>query len=114
MGNRISISFKNEDGLESPVLFSHWRGQDLLNSVRGYLEDLLDEVGNEHMLPIQRLEPGTVMVDFIRWLTEGNGRVSHDLYLGRTPKEGDNSDNGHYVIELFKSKGVFKIVKADE
>lgn len=114
MGDRISIQFRDENGFESPVLFSHWRGQDFLNTVMEYLENLLTEVDGEHLLPIQRLEPGTVMVDFIRYLTEGNGRVSHDLYLGRTPKDGDNSDNGHYVIELLKSKGVFQIIKADE
>jgi hypothetical protein len=40
------------------------------------------------------------MVDFIREITDGMERVESDLYLGATDNDGDNSDNGHYVIKL--------------
>jgi hypothetical protein len=46
------------------------------------------------------MEPNTVMVDFIRFLTVGMTRVERSLYLGATENDGDNSDNGHHEIDL--------------
>ena len=47
-----------------------------------------------------RWNPPPWMVDFIRWLTEGQSRVTDDLYLRATPNDGDNSDNGHWIVDL--------------
>jgi len=105
MGDRISISFRKTLGEnwveESPVLFSHWDGESLITEVYGYL-DMLTEKRNNGGYPLDRLEPGTVMVDFIRHLTKDAERVKSNYYLGKTQNDGDNSDNGHRVIDLDK------------
>jgi len=101
MGNRISIQFKKGED-ESPVLFSHWDGEDLKTQAEDYVEELKKEVGEKECMPIERLEPGTVMVDFIRDLTKNMDRVDSNYYLGKDENDGDNSDNGHFIIELTK------------
>ena len=106
MGNRISISFKNDTNSwkeESVALFSHWQGKDLLRQVEQYLTELKakqTEAGNPQTYPLDRLEPNTVMVDFIRWLTQEETEIKSDLYLGKDGDDGDNSDNGHFTIDL--------------
>ncbi len=99
MGDRVSVSFKN--GLmESPPLFSHWGGMGFVETAKAYVQALRREVAGEETYPLDRLNPYTVMVDFIRFITEGMERVSSDLYIVSDTSEGDNSDNGHHVIEL--------------
>ena len=102
MGDRISISFKDEMR-ETPALFSHWRGMDLLQQVEDYLKELDAEQtdkGKGQFSPLDRMEAGTVFIDFVRWLTKGQDRVTSDLYIGKDRNDGDNSDNGHFVIDL--------------
>jgi len=106
MGNRISISFvkkTKEDEDESVTLFSHWDGKDLLNRAKEYLAELKQEQseqGNPYFNPIDRLEPNTVMVDFIRHITKDEKRIENNLYLGKNEMDGDNSDNGHFKIKV--------------
>ena len=127
MGDRVSISFAQKRSEadrkmfggpsvdESVVLFHQWGGEDLPRMAVRYLAELKEEgYGNEESVkelklrgPLGRLEPSTVMVDFIRWYLkhhhgrqEATGRVTGDLYLGTDWKDGDNSDNGHYVIDV--------------
>jgi len=107
MGNRASLSFKKVMSMnyvdESVVLFSHWLGEDLAKKANDYIVELKTELENKPMLrmtPLGRLEPSTVMVDFIRWLTKDLSRVENDLYLGRDENDGDNSDNGHFTVIL--------------
>lgn len=102
MGNRISIQFKNGED-ESPVLFSHWGGEEFKQEAEDYVTELKGEIGMKStngLSPLDRLEPGTVMVDFIRQTTKDMKRVESDLYLGKDENDGDNSDNGHHIIEL--------------
>ena len=112
MGDRISINFVN-GAWKSPALFSHWQGTSLLDDVETYLNELWEEIdAMEHpnSAPLDRLEPGTVMVDFIRWLTErelsglhtgySRHRITHNFYLGKDEEDGDNGDNGHVEIDL--------------
>jgi hypothetical protein len=100
MGDRVSISFRKGDQ-ESVVLFSHWGGKTLVAVARGYVRELKTEAQRAGMTwPLFRLEPQTVMVDFIRMLTEGVSRVQSDYYLEKYKEDGDNSDNGHFVIDL--------------
>ena len=102
MGDRISIQFK--DGAEelSPVLFSHWDGENILIKVKYYCDELYQySRANGGISPLSRMEAQTVMVDFIRWLTEGKGRVNSNYYLGRDKNDGDNSDNGHHIWNLY-------------
>lgn len=103
MGNRISVSFYSEDGEESVALFSHWGGKEFLNKALKYLKNLKKELGNDEkkiIRPLDRLEPSVVMVDFIREITKDMKRVEDDLYLGKDPDDGDNSDNGHFSINV--------------
>ena len=115
MGNRVSISFTNGKS-ESVALFSHWGGKEFVQLARQYVKELQAEArvkGDTE--PLYRLEPGTVMVDFVRAITAlspgvtgrrprcpSRGRVESDLYFGemRDPMYGDNSDNGHHIIHL--------------
>lgn len=99
MGARISIQFANGNET-SPVLFSHWGGEEFIDEVNTYLQELKAEVTNKVTEPLDRLSPQTVMVDFIRYLTKDMERSSSNLYLGVDENDGDNSDYGHHVIDL--------------
>jgi len=99
MGNRISLQFQ-KDNEKSVVLFSHWGGMEFRDEARDYLRELKGEVKGKQCEPLERLEPNTVMVDFIRHLTKNMGRVESDLYLAKDENEGDNSDNGHFILDL--------------
>jgi hypothetical protein len=99
MGDRVSIQFaKGKE--KSVVLFNHWGGMDFVYEAEEYARELMTRAREKgQMMPLYRLEPGTVMVDFISHYTGGK-TIESNLYLGRTSNDGDNSDNGHFVIEL--------------
>lgn len=102
MGDRISVSFK-ADQEESVVIFSHWGGMEFYQNAKNYVQSLkrhLKLTEGPCSDPLGRLEPNTVMVDFIRHITKPLERVNGDLYLGKTANDGDNSDNGHFTIDL--------------
>jgi hypothetical protein len=101
MGDRVSIQFER-NGEKSVVLFNHWGGIDFVSYAKSYADKLAKEVGFNEGMPLERLEPETVMVDFIREITKREKRVLSSLYLGATESEGDNSDNGHHIIKLKK------------
>ena len=100
MGDRISIQFEN-DGNKSVVLFSHWGGKDFLNEAIEYIKKLKKERKGT-VEPLDRFEPQTVMVDFIRHLTKNEERITSNYYFGFDEDDGDNSDNGHFCIDLIK------------
>lgn len=106
MGARISIQFENKGGVlggdsKSVVLFSHWGGEEFLAQAKKYIRELKAETPKDAISrPLDRLEPETVMVDFIRYITKDLERVESDLYLGATENDGDNSDYGHHIIKL--------------
>lgn len=103
MGNKISISFE-KNGKESVTLFSHWQGIQLKDDAEHYINKLLNDIKEDKemlkSMPLGRLEPGTVMVDFIRHITKNLKRIESDFYLGKSQYDGDNSDNGHHRINL--------------
>lgn len=104
MGDRVSIQFKT-GGEKSVVLFSHWGGIEFVNFANDYAKELLAETGEKHCMPLDRLEPHTVMVDFIRYLSKDLGpdkRIESNYYIGTDEDDGDNSDNGHFIIEFVK------------
>ena len=112
MGDRISIRFIN-DNWKSPVLFSHWGGTSLLEDVDIYLTELREEISlldHPSSQPLDRLEVGTVLVDFIRWLAGrelagvSRQRITSNFYLGTDESDGDNSDNGHVDVDLTDTK----------
>jgi len=103
MGDRASISFK-KDNWESVTFFSHWDGKSLFKAAKKYVVELKAERDPRGGMPLDRLDPPTVMLDFIRWyFNEEMGigmRVEGNYYLGVDHNDGDNSDNGHKVIKL--------------
>ena|SRR3972149_4274729 len=101
MGDRISIQFQM--GREkSVVLFNHWGGMEFKKTAEQYVKDLIKQTKGTSLYPLDRLEPNTVMVDFIRYITKDMERVQSSLHLGVDQEDGDNSDNGHHIIELKK------------
>ena len=100
MGDRISVQFQC-DGNRSVVLFNHWGGEEFLEEAIEYAK-LLKKEGKDKgsVLPLYRLEPETVMVDFIRHITKKMERVENDLYLGATERDGDNGNHGNHIIDL--------------
>ena len=96
MGDRVSIQFAH-NGEHSIVLFNHWGGMEFVHEAQEYYDDL--PRGGSQFSPLDRLEPNTVMVDFTRHFTKDFDRVAGSLYFGATPEDGDNSDNGHHVIQ---------------
>ena len=102
MGNRISISFK-KDKEESVTLFSHWDGEDLTKETNKYIKKLKQDIEDNKIpsgCPLRRLEPNTVILDFIKWYTRHEKSIHGNYYLGKNKNDGDNSDNGHFIIEL--------------
>jgi len=114
MGDEVSISFVKtiefDDGkkvkLESPALFHRWGGMKFVEKAENYVKELKKEIkememeGGKISFPLSRLEPGIVMVDFIRYLTKDQERVWLDLHLGKDKYDGDNTSNGHHRINL--------------
>ncbi len=125
MGDRVSIQFSNK-GMEwsdkSVVLFHHWGGQQFADFAKGWAIDfkmkilkLQEGKGSD---PLSRLEPQNVMIQFIKALADyptedfkyhyfkddkylcSDDYLSYSMYLGIDENDGDNSDNGHHIIEL--------------
>ena len=118
MGDRVSISFVNEIDYihdkrreESVPLFNHWGGKDFpqyaLNWVKKLKREVLKRRSNIST-PYTRLDPQNVMVLFIADLQKdkqfadytNKERITHSIYLGKDKNDGDNSDNGHFVIDI--------------
>jgi hypothetical protein len=114
MGDRVSIQFQKGDK-KSVVFFSHWDGMNLVKNAKLYVKNLKIENGGRENYPIERMEPWTVMVDFISFYIRDQrerrnkrlpniykipDRVKSNYYVMATPDEGDNSDNGHHIISL--------------
>ena len=108
MGERISISFlkhnDNDDEIvESVALFSHWEGRRMLAITCAYLVQLHAANRGRNSLstgPLDRLEPPTVIVDFIRWMSCFMPRVARDLSLGPVERDGNNTNHGHFTFDL--------------
>jgi hypothetical protein len=120
MGDRVSISFvKVEKGKvteESVALFHHWGGQDFPKFAQEYIKGLLKDnpTGKDqrHCYPLERREPSIVMVDFIRHLIVTDKQtesIKSSIYLGKDRNDGDNSDNGHFQIDV--DTGKFEEIK---
>jgi|TARA_B100000900_G_scaffold397714_1_gene398361 hypothetical protein len=118
MGDRVSISFVNDVDYindkvreESVPLFNHWGGKEFPQYALNWVRKLKREV-NENKenisTPYTRLEPQRVMVLFIADLQKdrrfadytNEERITHSIYLGKDKNDGDNSDNGHFVIDI--------------
>ncbi len=118
MGDRVSISFVNDVDYindkvreESVPLFNHWGGKEFPQYALNWVKKLKREVNeNKEKIstPYTRLEPQRVMVLFIADLQKdkrfadytNEERITHSIYLGKDKNDGDNSDNGHFVIDI--------------
>ena len=108
MGDRVSISFVNNNTEEIPkesiAFFSHWDGMGLVEEAEQYVEDLkiyIDEnYINSFSDPLSRLRPDVVMVDFIRHMATDKTRISSNYSVAPSSDKLDNSDNGHHQIFL--------------
>ncbi len=123
MGDRVSIRFvhngpdregmPNDYAGNSPsvVLFHHWGGREFPEVARRFLVQLRKRISEARGAkppdydatpygPVGRLEPSHVMVQFIAALGKDPKGVSGSIYLGATPNDGDNSDNGHFDVEV--------------
>jgi hypothetical protein len=103
MGDRVSISFVDGQD-ESIALFAHWGGRKFPRLAEKYIKELDKDVPKGSMYPLERREPNIVMVDFVKWLVDtgyfGDERVMSSYYFGATCDDGDNSDNGHWKIDV--------------
>ena len=114
---------------ESPVLFHHWGGTDFPKFAFDWFKALRKHLKKNHTGsdPLTRLEPRNLMVQFINairdeeafrlhhyenktkdinggtWSIDDN-LLSYSIYLGKDSMDGDNSDNGHYLIDVDKGK----------
>ena len=131
MGDRVSLSFqqkaewyvnrKKAEHLEqSPALFHHWGGTDFPKFAFQWFKDVKAKYGKSGGDPFTRMEPRNLMVQFIahlrnhedlrydrhyhgEWSTDDE-LLSYSIYLGKDSNDGDNSDNGHYTIDVDKGK----------
>ena len=119
MGDRVSISFKDNDGDESVALFHHWGGTEFPKAAFNWFREF--KKGSD---PTTRLASRNIMAQFVQWLGQrGHYRecigfeedkfdkplhsdelLSHSIYFGKDQNDGDNSDNGHYVIDTIKGE----------
>lgn len=107
MGDRVSISFTDGSD-ESVALFCHCGGSEFADLAKEYIKDLDGKIGTDkHTMPLDRREPSTVMVDFVLWLQERKELerpVMSNYYFGKDGSDGDNSDNGHFKIDVRTGK----------
>ena len=100
MGNRISISFRNVNNsfqTESVALFHHWGGEEFAEEAQEFVDSLPPY---EESNPISRREPNSIMVAFIQEHLKAQPMIDGSYYLGANGSDGDNSDNGHRIIDL--------------
>ena len=133
MGDRVSISFKDKEGDESIAIFNHWGGTEFPKFAFDWFKEFKKSVNltarENFSDPISRFDSNNMAVQFISWLGKNghyrqcsgfdkneNGKsvfdkplynqdqISHSLYFGKDKNDGDNSDNGHYVINTHDDK----------
>ena len=118
-------SDKTEVTDESPALFHHWGGTELPKVAFEWFKKVKAETKamGQRSDPFTRLEPRNLMLQLIgtlareKWdqyttgltkdkkgITKHSTWMTHSMYLGKDGQDGDNSDNGHYTIDVDESK----------
>ena len=118
-------SDKTEVTDESPALFHHWGGTDLPKVAFKWFKKVKAETKamGQRSDPFTRLEPRNLMVQLIgtlareKWdqyttgltkdkkgITKHDTWMTYSMYLGKDGQDGDNSDNGHYTIDVDTGK----------
>ena len=121
------VNRKKEEHLEqSPTLFHHWGGTDFPKFAFQWFKDVKAKYGKKGGNPFTRMEPRNLMVQFIAHLRNHDDLryywaknpglandyetvtddelLSYSIYLGKDSNDGDNSDNGHYLIDVDEGK----------
>ena len=103
----ISISFSiggdkrgTDEDDHSVALFSSDDGMGLVRLASAYMDELRDhaKLSCSSDTPLERLEPQTVMVDFIRHITVPFKRIGWNYSLYPSTMYGPETDLGHYVL----------------
>ena len=108
---------------ESPALFHHWGGTELPKVAFKWFKKVKEDTEGKRSDPFTRLEPRNLMVQLIgtlareKWDQYSLGSIfddkgarkhdtwmTHSMYLGKDSNDGDNSDNGHYTIDVDESR----------
>lgn len=112
MGDRVSIQFKGGDETSS-VLFAHWGGSEFPKLALKFAKKMKKDMDKRSTSdPSKRMEGGIVMLNFIldelknevgEFAPNGSGRkgkyITSSFYIVPTENDGDNSDNGHFIID---------------
>jgi len=120
------VNRKKEEHLEqSPALFHHWGGTDFPKFAFQWFKKVKAKYGKKGGDPFTRMEPRNLMVQFIAHLRNheelryywpktpsandleivtDDQLLSYSIYLGKDSNDGDNSDNGHYLIDVDEGK----------
>ena len=114
-------SAKTEVTDEAPALFHHWGGTELPKVAFEWFKKVKAETKamGQRSDPFTRLEPRNLMVQLIgtlareKWdqyttgltkdkkgITKHDTWMTYSMYLGKDGTDGDNSDNGHYTIDV--------------
>ena len=133
MGDRVSLSFQQETEWyvkrkkekhmdQSPALFHHWGGTHFPKFAFQWFKKVKEKYAKHGGDPFTRMEPRNLMVQFIAHLrnhddlrySKFNSKskdfdtdeelICYSIYLGKDSNDGDNSDNGHYIIDVDKGK----------
>ena len=114
-------SDKTEVTDESPALFHHWGGTELPKVAFKWFKKVKAETKamGQRSDPFTRQPPPNLMVQLIgtlareKWdqyttgltkdkkgITKHDTWMTYSMYLGKDGTDGDNSDNGHYTIDV--------------
>ena len=115
---------KEEHTDESPALFHHWGGTQFPKMAFDWFKSVKKKYGKGGGDPFTRMEPRNLMVQLIahlrnhadlRYSTLNTSKkesdwdidpelICYSIYLGKDGNDGDNSDNGHYTIDVDTNK----------
>ena len=98
MGDRVSVQFVDKEENVSIAVFSHWDGMGFVEMAKRYVIEELPKRAKDGYTPLGRRDSDTVVIDFISYISGGKP-IESGYYLGATGKDGDNSDNGNWIID---------------
>ena len=102
MADSIAISFV-DDHNESLAVYFSWGGRWRLVLAHAYLRELREDRSVKDG-PLARLDPGAVLVDFLREVTHDLERVDGGIYLA-TVDNPYGPDHGHHKLHTKRTDG---------
>ena len=118
------VLFHHWGGVDFPRLALGW--------FKGFKKDINSTAKENSSDPTTRFEARNIMAQFLQWIGKNNhyrecigfekdengndmdwenakpiysdDQLSHSIYFGKDQNDGDNSDNGHYVINTRDGK----------